>query len=171
MNRNLKLASGEIHKGEIFNEIRALQNKLEVLAETFRPPNALPPQESKPDRAALVRNILKFGTSRRQFFDPNLFGEPAWDILLELYGAEFRGRAESVSSLCIASGVPSTTALRWIGTLEEKGLLSRKRDPHDARRIFVTLTDTAREAMQQLFSTAESASRRSIVGLFETISA
>jgi len=161
MNRNLKLASGEIHKGEIFNEIRALQNKLEVLAETFRPPNALPPQESKPDRAALVRNILKFRTSRRQFFD----------ILLELYDAEFRGRAESVSSLCIASGVPSTTALRWIGTLEEKGLLSRKRDPHDARRIFVTLTDTAREAMQQLFSTAESASRRSIVGLFETISA
>jgi DNA-binding MarR family transcriptional regulator len=43
--------------------------------------------------------------------------------------------------------VASTTALRWIGVLEERGLILRAPDPGDGRRIYLALTFTAREAV------------------------
>ena len=46
----------------------------------------------------------------------------------------------SVSSLCVASQVPATTALRHIEVLEEMKLVRRERDPNDRRRWFVRLT-------------------------------
>lgn len=69
-----------------------------------------------------------------------LFGEPAWDILLDLYIAQ-KSRAElQVSSVCIEAGVPSTTILRWIARLEREGLVYRAADKGDARRRYVRLT-------------------------------
>jgi len=35
--------------------------------------------------------------------------DPAWDMLLDLTAARAESRAVSVSSLCIAAGVPTTT--------------------------------------------------------------
>lgn len=70
----------------------------------------------------------------------SLFGEPAWDILLDLYIAQ-KSRAElQVSSVCIEAGVPSTTILRWIARLEREGLVYRAADKGDARRRYVRLT-------------------------------
>jgi len=48
----------------------------------------------------------------------------------------------------VAAAVPTTTALRWIRTLTEAGLLERRTDAGDARRSFVILSDTAHLAMQ-----------------------
>jgi DNA-binding MarR family transcriptional regulator len=53
----------------------------------------------------------------------------------------------SVSSLCIAAAVPTTTALRWIKQLADRGLLERRSDPADARRAFIALAPTAQAAM------------------------
>jgi hypothetical protein len=50
-----------------------------------------------------------------------LFGEPAWDILLDLFIAHCRGDDLQVSSVCIEASVPSTTILRWIARLESEG--------------------------------------------------
>ena len=58
----------------------------------------------------------------------------------------------SVSSLCIASAVPPTTALRWIRTLTDKALVERRADPHDGRRIFIALADDAAEKLMRWFS-------------------
>jgi hypothetical protein len=41
----------------------------------------------------------------------DLFADPGWDILLDLYAARQEGKQVSVSSLCIAAAVPPTTAL------------------------------------------------------------
>ena len=57
----------------------------------------------------------------------------------------------SVSSLCIAASVPSTTALRWIGQMTETGLLERASDPGDRRRAFTQLSNEARSAMAGYF--------------------
>src|SRR3546814_1843272 len=47
--------------------------------------------------------------------------DPAWDMLLDLYlAAERNTRPVSISSLCIASAVPATTALRWIKTFRSE---------------------------------------------------
>lgn len=62
----------------------------------------------------LVRNIIRARQSRIRFFGNDLFADPVWDMLLDLAVARVEHRRVSVTSLCIASGVPTTTALRWI---------------------------------------------------------
>jgi MarR family transcriptional regulator, temperature-dependent positive regulator of motility len=69
-----------------------------------------------------------------------LFGEPGWDILLDLFIARKTRTTLQVSSVCAGAGVPSTTILRWIARLEHEGLISRTADQDDARRRFVSLT-------------------------------
>ena len=56
-----------------------------------------------------------------------------------------------VSSLCIAAAVPATTALRWIKTLTDSGLLLRRADPHDGRRVFVEMAPNTSQAMRNYF--------------------
>lgn len=98
-----------------------------------------------------VRAAIRKRQMRSRFFDCRLFADPAWDILLDLTAARAEGRRVSVTSLCIASGVPPTTALRWIGQMTEQGLLLREEDPVDRRRAYVGLTDSAVEAMACYF--------------------
>ncbi len=94
-----------------------------------------------------ARTHLDARRARARFLPVDLFGEPAWDLLLDLFIAGEEGKPISITSACIASGVPSTTALRWIGVLDERGLISRDPDPEDGRRIYVSLTEAARAAM------------------------
>lgn len=79
-----------------------------------------------------------------------LFGEPGWDILLDLYIADRRRTDVQVSSVCLDAGVPSTTILRWIARLEAENLIFRTADASDARRRYVRLTDEGRETMRQI---------------------
>lgn len=109
------------------------------------------PKPPLPD-ALLVRRIIHQRQLRAKFFDAALFADPAWDMLLDLTAARVEGTRVSVSSLCIASGVPPTTALRWIGEMVEAGLLVRQQDDVDRRRAFIALSDTAAEAMARYFA-------------------
>ena len=100
----------------------------------------------------LVRRIIRQRQLRARFFDGDLFGDPAWDMLLDLTAARAEHTRVSVTSLCIASGVPPTTALRWIGQMIDTGLLERVEDETDRRRAFITLTDKASDAMARYFA-------------------
>jgi len=100
----------------------------------------------------LVRQIIRQRQLRARFFEGDLFADPAWDMLLDLTAARAEHTRVSVTSLCIASGVPPTTALRWIGQMTEAGLLERVEDETDRRRAFVTLTEKASEAMARYFA-------------------
>jgi len=90
------------------------------------------------------------------FGDPELFGEPAWDILLDLYIAQAEEKPVSVSSACIGSASPPTTGLRWLGVLAEQGLIEREHDPEDQRRVLVHLTEKGLGAMDEYFSSSAS---------------
>jgi hypothetical protein len=100
----------------------------------------------------LVRQIIRQRQLRARFFEGDLFADPAWDMLLDLTAARAEHTRVSVTSLCIASGVPPTTALRWIGQMIEAGLLTRVEDETDRRRAFITLTDKAADAMARYFA-------------------
>lgn len=95
----------------------------------------------------LARNLWKQRRLRTQWFGNVEFGEPAWDMLLDLYAAQRSGRRVSISSLCIASGVPPTTALRWIQKMIDDGVFRREADLNDGRRFFVRLSPEATRAM------------------------
>jgi DNA-binding MarR family transcriptional regulator len=101
--------------------------------------------------------LLRFRRQRDAAFssagyDKGMFGEPVWDMLLDLYVAGKRGRKISVSSLCIAAAVPATTALRHINMMLQKGLVKRQPDPDDARRVWIELTDSTVGLMSDLLS-------------------
>jgi hypothetical protein len=100
----------------------------------------------------LIRQIIRQRQLRARYFDGDLFADPAWDMLLDLTAARAEHTRVSVTSLCIASGVPPTTALRWISQMVDAGLLQRVEDEIDRRRAFITLTDHAAEAMARYFA-------------------
>jgi DNA-binding MarR family transcriptional regulator len=77
---------------------------------------------------------------RAKFFPTDLFGEPAWDILLDLFVAAEDNELRSVKSVCISSKVPDATALRYIDQLIAHELVERRPDRTDNRRKFLRLT-------------------------------
>lgn len=97
--------------------------------------------------AGEIRAAIRSRRLRAQFFAPELFADPAWDMLLDLFAAELERRRVSVSSLCIAAAVPPTTALRWIGTMHDAGLFERQADPVDRRRAYIVLSAKGLQGM------------------------
>ncbi|MCA0209610.1 MAG: MarR family winged helix-turn-helix transcriptional regulator [Proteobacteria bacterium] len=116
-------------------------------------PRSFVPEERTLDRqrAKQVRRMLRQRRMREQYFPADLFADPAWDMLLDLYAARLERQPVSVSSLCIAAAVPATTALRWIKTMTDAGLFLREADPHDGRRIFIALAEGACDALARYF--------------------
>ncbi|WP_170150921.1 winged helix DNA-binding protein [Hephaestia caeni] len=104
--------------------------------------------------AAGVQVIMRMRSLRSNFFEETLFADPAWDMMLDLMEARLRRTKVSISSLCAAGRVPATTALRWVKTLTEKGILVRRPDAGDRRRVYVELSDSAAEAMMGWLSVA-----------------
>jgi hypothetical protein len=121
---------------------------------SFRPMSRLAVLEAESDdrvKAKRVRHLIRQRRAREQYFPAELFADPAWDMLLDLYAARLEGQVVSVSSLCIAAAVPATTALRWIKTLTDSGLFLREADARDGRRIFIAMSDRAFTGMERYF--------------------
>jgi DNA-binding MarR family transcriptional regulator len=98
-----------------------------------------------------VNWLIQARRTRARYLTPDLFADPAWDILLDLLRAEIAHERISVSSACIAAAVPVTTGLRWLKALEQQGLVVRERDLHDARRSYVALSKDTSIALRRYF--------------------
>lgn len=151
----------------IANELLAMARELEIgespssvlsalaAAESGREPAKPSTGQDHPIWVELARQTYDDRRRRTKIFrSEELFGEPAWDILLDLFIAAKERRRVSVTSACIGSAVPSTTALRWITILEKQGLLMREADPGDARRVYVKLSARGYAAMLEHFASA-----------------
>jgi hypothetical protein len=136
---------------ELADEVARIAKTLQTLASedsrSAMVPSAPRGQTGQAGEAAIIRAMIRVRRLRNQFFPAELFADPAWDMLLDLMAARLEGRAVAVSSLCIASAVPPTTALRWIKTLTDARLFERVADSNDGRRVFIELTDVAEQGM------------------------
>lgn len=118
------------------------------LEETVRP-------ASDTSRTALVaRAREEFGNRRRRSvtFQPSMFGEPAWDMLLALYILDVSGQRQTTGTLMHFSGAPITTARRWLDYLVENDLARKDHHPTDQRVLFVSLTAKGRDALDLYYS-------------------
>ncbi len=111
--------------------------------------------DAAPPDPRVVRQLIAARQLRAQFFDGELFSDPAWDMLLDLTAAHGEGQRVSVTSLCIAACVPATTALRWLKQMVESGVFIRGADPEDKRRAFIALSDDSLQAMARYFAEVE----------------
>lgn len=101
---------------------------------------------------AVARRVYQSRRKREMIFNGyQIFGEPAWDILLDIFISSNSDKRESVSSVCIASGVPPTTALRWLNELERHGMIEREPDEKDRRRSFISLSQKGCDLMMTYF--------------------
>ncbi|HYG86136.1 MAG TPA: winged helix DNA-binding protein [Azospirillum sp.] len=120
------------------------------------PAGAAAEEGSPSDSLAALQAIQRKRAARDKFFPKGLFEDPCWDMLLDLMINHLEGRRISVSSLCIASGVAQTTALRRIADLHAQGLVRRIADEKDGRRVFIELTEAGKAAMKQYVESAGS---------------
>ena len=161
--RNSALALSDVAADRNAERLRQLSDEVGRIASTLArlstgPGGAIRPAESGPVEdvpeisADTVRAIVRARRLRDRFFSADLFADPAWDMLLDLLQAEISQLRTPVSSLCIAAAVPATTALRWLNSLVQRGLLIRRADPHDGRRIFVELAPAASSALRRYFA-------------------
>ena len=102
----------------------------------------------------LAEALLRIRRMRNVHFDADLFADPAWDMLLDLFVQRGANRRVAITSACIASHVPPTTALRWLALLEERGLVTREEDAKDRRRAWVGLTDHGQSAVERYLTAA-----------------
>ncbi len=112
------------------------------------------PTWSGPTAAAVAQRLYDWRRRRDALLEGpvKIFGEPAWDLLLDLFLMQAEGRQVSVTDGCIGSANPTTTAIRHIGRLELAGLVVRERDDEDRRRSWLRLTDTADCVLRRFFA-------------------
>ncbi|MBN8808401.1 MAG: winged helix DNA-binding protein [Sphingomonas sp.] len=108
-------------------------------------------------RVGYIRAIYRARRSRESVFGGHakLFGEPAWDLLLDLYVARACGAVVSVTSACAAAAAAPSTALRHLAALEREGLVKRREDAEDRRRSHVALSDRGLSLLETWASTAQ----------------
>lgn len=97
---------------------------------------------------------------RDQAFGDDLFFDPAWSILLELYVHHRQRTATSITSLCLATKVPPSTGLRWVALLEKRGLVVREADPFDKRKSYARLTADAIDRVERALDDAMESNRQ-----------
>jgi DNA-binding MarR family transcriptional regulator len=131
---------------QLAERLRLLSTEVREAVEIVGDHASWPLRGSEPVRVA--KALLNMRRRRSAMIsDIDLFRNPAWDIMLDLLISEREGREVSVSSACIASGVPSTTALRYLAKLRKEGLIEERPDPWDRRRRYVELTQKGTELL------------------------
>lgn len=107
---------------------------------TFRSP---PPSRSVPDTSVALANaetLVHRRLLRQQLIGASeLFGDPAWEMLVDLFIHECKGKDLSISSLCVTPTIPMSSALRLAQKLCDAGILRRVADPFDGRRSIIKL--------------------------------
>jgi hypothetical protein len=102
----------------------------------------------------IATSMYRARIHRANQFNPDLFGEPAWDMLLDLFIHRIGGRRVSTTSLCMGGNVPQSTGLRHIARLEEEGLVVRWTPPDDQRLVLVDFTPNGFRRMRDYISNA-----------------
>jgi DNA-binding MarR family transcriptional regulator len=125
-----------------------------LIQQTMGALNALSQRIAAPDVEALLHPVdaeLRLRRRRERTFNLGYFGDAAWDILLELERAQRMGHKIAITDIGVESRIPLTTVLRYLTRLEKDGLITRRVDPNDRRRVFVALTSDGYRRLCQSF--------------------
>lgn len=104
----------------------------------------------------LAKGIRASRAERTVFFREDLFGEASWDILLALFIAGEEGYEMKMTAVCYESGVPMTTALRWIDRLIELGHIVKRANAYDARSSLLELSPETVERLREYLERVQS---------------
>ena len=140
---------------EIARQVADMAQGLAALADKLvGQPELTESDVAEADCIAFLEGQFRIRRLRARHLAGLSLGEPAWDILLDLAVAQYWRRETSVTSLCIAADVPSTTALRWISSMTKEGVIVRRACQRDGRRSFLAISPASYQAMLALAADA-----------------
>jgi hypothetical protein len=80
-------------------------------------------------------------------FPKGVFRDRSWDIMIELFIAKGEARTLCLKDAMVIAGDSPAGSVRRIDSLESAGLVQRRIDPDDHRRILIALSDDGNRAM------------------------
>jgi DNA-binding MarR family transcriptional regulator len=128
----------------ILDEIRVTSG-----CEAFGPPHNAPNQRTEKALRAAERAYQERRSRSSYVGSAELFGEPAWDVLLDLFIQQAKNETLSVKTACIDIDAPTSTAVRWLRVLEQHGLIAFDSDPAAEDQSLIHLTPTGYEGMRR----------------------
>lgn len=115
-----------------------------------------------------AEKILAQRQSRALVIDPDLLGEPGWDILLCAFIAHRRGLVCKLREVASEIGLGISTAKRWIDLLSLRDMLIQKGDffviSEDTERKLATMFKLQIKQAIESISAFEGARERSALG-------
>ncbi|WP_137897478.1 hypothetical protein [Sphingomonas sp. 2SG] len=67
--------------------------------------------------------MLEFRRARETVFPKEIFGEPGWDLLIELFIADAKGRRLTGSDVSARNNIAPSTLSRWLIHLSKSGYI------------------------------------------------
>lgn len=104
-------------------------------------------QSLRETNVALARRVHSTRLKGNRLLGARIMCDPNFEMLLDLFVADYEGRQVSVSDLCLSADAPQTTGLRHIARLESAGYLRRTADRRDGRRCWIEPTERTIEGM------------------------
>jgi DNA-binding MarR family transcriptional regulator len=98
-----------------------------------------------------IRAVLQLRRARESVLGEDLFGEPAWDILLQLYRSELNGDPSHLDDLARTLRMPPSVVARWTTALCEHGLIACSSDALNSAEVTAELSSRGSLLMRQLF--------------------
>ncbi len=108
----------------------------------------------KRDRASATADaILRFRRIRSEILPPELFAEPGWDMLLELFVADANGHRLTARDVSNRNRIPPTVLSRWLIHLTQIGFVVG--DGDGDLDDLLTLSGRALEAIETVLVKAD----------------
>mgnify|MGYP000533644785 CR=1 FL=1 len=104
------------------------------------------------DLVVRAEDLLKWSRLKAEYLNlgTGLFSASCWDMCLDIYICDLKNEQITVSSVAHSSGIPMTTAMRYINVMAEEGLLEKTPNPSDNRMVFVSTSPSCKERISDV---------------------
>lgn len=108
------------------------------------------------DLISRATNYLHWGRLKSQTMDSGngLFSDSCWNMCLDIYICGLKEERVTVSAIAHSSGIPMTTAMRYINVMVQQGLIEKTPNPADNRMIFVSLSSDCMEKIEKILTSS-----------------
>ncbi len=126
-----------------------------VTSSEDKPNDQLTPAAGNINAAELIHRaekLLKWSRLKADTLNlgAGLFADSCWNMCLDTYICDLKGEKITVSSIAHSSGIPMTTAMRYINVMAEQGLLEKTQNPSDNRMIFISTSATCKDKVSTI---------------------
>ena len=106
---------------------------------------------SDPVFTAQLERCISEHCKRNSFLNGHQLDTDDWIMLLVVLSASMRGAPLTVKAASSVSQLPLSTALRKLNNLERSGLIAKRDDPYDGRRVYLHQTPKAARIIEGYF--------------------